>query len=179
MASLLTVCGVLACAPTAPDNEDRPLSSPDLWAVTDALIPGVPTPAADGSFCSTEGYKAEQLGSAYVFSVLTLFCNHLSVTQPTLTEIKTGETLRMKLWHSQLTAPVDSAAHVLIGVGDLTLWEEIYPIPTLEGSLNTSYWDAPHDIPAGTPLFFHVRNHGANEYSLVEISVVEEITDSP
>ena len=178
MVYLLTVVGGLACAPSDPGNEDRALSSPDLWTITDALIPGVPTPAED-SFCSAEGYKAEQLGSAYVFSVLTVFCNHLSVTQPTLTKIKTGETLRMKLWHSQLTAPVDSTAHVFIGLGDLPLWEETYPIPTLEGSLTTSYWNAPHDIPAGTPLFFHVRNHGANEYSLVEISVVEEIIDSP
>ena len=33
-------------------------------------------------------------------------------------------------------------------------------------------WTAAKDYPAGTPLLFHVNNHGQNEYMLIEVNVL-------
>ena len=33
-------------------------------------------------------------------------------------------------------------------------------------------WEADRDYPEGTPLLFHVDNHGSNEYMLIEVNVL-------
>lgn len=37
----------------------------------------------------------------------------------------------------------------------------------------------PEDVPASTPIYFHVRNDGANSDELLELSVVGEKLPSP
>ena len=34
-------------------------------------------------------------------------------------------------------------------------------------------WTATKEYPEGTPLLFHVENHGANEYMLIEVNILD------
>ncbi len=56
-------------------------------------------------------------------------------------------------------------------IGDRMLWTDTRPIPGPAG-LEATRVPLPEDVPAGTPIFFHVRNHGQNSYELLELSIV-------
>jgi hypothetical protein len=115
------------------------------------------------------GFGYELFVGEEAFFVQTGFCDYLTVEQPTLVEIREGELVKVRLWHFELTAPEDGEAHVVVRLGDETLFEDHIPIPIVS-ELLSERWTAPRDIPAGTPVQFHIHNHGANEYALIEIS---------
>jgi hypothetical protein len=69
-----------------------------------------------------------------------------------------------------LTAPAASEAHLALQVGEHLIWEAFVPIPT-DSDLLMDTWTAPADIPAGEDIYFHVHNHGNNEYNLIEVSL--------
>ncbi|MBW1758623.1 MAG: hypothetical protein JRJ80_21005 [Deltaproteobacteria bacterium] len=39
-------------------------------------------------------------------------------------------------------------------------------------SFPSTTWTADKDYPAGTPLLWHVNNHGRNEYMLIEVNIL-------
>jgi hypothetical protein len=137
-----------------------------------------PVAAADDPFgdppdqvdCEPAAWGTENLGDELTFFVKTQGCNYLTVAQPTLSAIKSGETINIRLWHYDLTAPAASEAHLGLHIGDHLAWEANVPIPT-DSELLVDTWTAPADIPAGQDISFHVHNHGNNEYNLVEVSI--------
>jgi hypothetical protein len=56
--------------------------------------------------------------------------------------------------------------------GDVA-WQARVPIPSGSGLLSPE-WLASRELPAGTPVHFHLHNHGANSWSLIELSVGPE-----
>ena len=141
----------------------------DAWALVEEELTHLFPEKREEHECEQEGYKPEFLGGSYVFSVLTQFCNYIVVNQKTLEDIQEGDTLKIRFWHSQLTAPFDSLAITSIVLDEEEIWREEFRIPLLKSELSKSEWKAPRDIPAGTSIYFHVNNHGNNEYSIVEI----------
>ena len=97
-----------------------------------------------------------------------LDCDYLSLRQPLLQDIKAGDHLRVVAWHSQLGFDEPATAHVALLLGGDILWEEYVAIPSGAGS-----WDmilqAQRDVPAGTPIIFHLHNHGSNAWNLLTI----------
>jgi len=154
-----------------PSRQSQSLASPNLWEITYLHLPPFPE-QPDDAFCDSQGYTAELLGGVYVFSVLTEFCNYITVTQPSQTRIQTGDSVKLRFWHSQLTAPVNSLATAGLLIDKELIWREQYNIPLSNSSMVTFEWTATQNIPTGTPLFFHVSNHGNNEYSLVELTLI-------
>ena len=73
------------------------------------------------------------------------------------------------LWHLWLWAPQVAEAHVAIQIGDW-LFEETVAIPGPEQSYNPSCM-APKDFLLGTPVVFHLHNHGVNSWRLLKIEV--------
>ena len=75
--------------------------------------------------------------------------------------------------HSELTAPVPNEdARMAFVIGDEMVLDYNVLIPSAFQFPNVE-WTAPANIPAGTPLLFHVDNHGANEYNLIEVNILE------
>jgi len=99
-------------------------------------------------------------------------CNWLTLEQPSLRAIRAGDEVEIRMRHSQLNAPVGERAHMMFVIGDSLALEYEVLIPS-DFRFPSEVWVADKDYPAGTPLLFHVDNHGSNEYMLIEVNVLE------
>ena len=106
---------------------------------------------------------------------LTL-CNWLTLTQPSLRAIHTGDQVEVRTFHAELTAPVPGEARMTFVVGDEIVHDYNALIPS-GSSFPSTTWTADKGYPAGTPLLWHVNNHGRNEYMLIEVNVCDPSTD--
>jgi hypothetical protein len=124
----------------------------------------------------------------FSYTTETRRCNYLTVRQTTLEPIRPGDTLFVRLWHFALSSPSGGRAYMSVQVGDRRVWEGRLPIPCRGGLVgfvpggdcldnpdgvdaDPAEFTADFEAPAGTPIYFHVQNHGENSYNLVEISV--------
>lgn len=111
----------------------------------------------------------ELLASEPVFSVDTGGCKYITARQPALRDVTQGETLIARVWHFALNADESAEAHVALRIGESTVLDQAVPIPS-QGGLIAIEEVATRAFPAGTPVFFHLHNHGDNSWSLVELS---------
>lgn len=171
---LLVGVGIGCGDPEDENNEEeqgpQALVSPHAWA----MIPASQDPvddAPDTALCDVEnGTKVEALSDEEAFGVSTANCEYVAVGQTTLGPISSGDTVFVRAWHFDLTAPTDAEAHLAVAIDDETIWEERIPIPSDGSGLLTSEWTATRDIPTGSDIVFHAHNHGNNEYYLIEVS---------
>lgn len=75
-------------------------------------------------------------------------------------------------WHSLLTAEAeseDAVGHVAVAVGDAVIVDRAVAIPATDG------WDAVDvgvgPVAAGTPVFLHLHNHGANHWGIAPLDI--------
>ncbi|MCS6760404.1 MAG: hypothetical protein MO852_16865 [Candidatus Devosia euplotis] len=129
-----------------------------------------PFRAFDDGGCANPSTGFELFGGEPSFGIDAVDCAYVTVAQPTLTSIAEGDPLRFRLWHFELTAPGASSATVALALDGRVVHELYLPIPGPSG-LDVPRFSAPFEVAAGAPLHFHVRNHGSNSYSLLEITV--------
>lgn len=120
--------------------------------------------------CPVDARLIEDFSGTLSYSVRTSDCSYTTVRQPSLVDVCAGDTLYVWLWHFALTAPEGATAHLAVQIGGDLVWEQAVPIPS-ESGLFTDRVPLAADYPAGTPVYFHVRNHGANSYNLLELSL--------
>ncbi len=175
--ALGVVCGAAGCSDSEPPDASDPrvrertslidLERFELMAAPDDPFddrPGNPEP------CASRAYLTEDLGGERVFSVYTELCSYATFMQPTVVPVRRGEFLNLRLWHFALLAPEAAEAHLVVGIdGTGGALDERIAIPA-ESALMRKSWQAPQDYPAGTPVYFHVHNHGDNEYLFIELS---------
>jgi hypothetical protein len=127
--------------------------------------------------CQEWAYLAEYSAGERVFALDTDGCAYATFMQPALVDVREGDFLHTRVWHFKLVAfdPAEAHVSVTLGTPDFGLDERI-AIPSVEGALLAKTWQAPRDYPAGTPVYFHVHNHGNNEYQIIELSTG---TDDP
>jgi hypothetical protein len=94
-------------------------------------------------------------------------CSYATLVQPLQTEVTACETLRATIAHFPLVSETPATAHVVLRAGERTIWEQTIPIPTDAG---VHAVEAAGPFPAGAPLYFHVHNHGANDYYLASVT---------
>lgn len=99
-------------------------------------------------------------------------CNWITLEQPSLRAIHAGDQVEVRTRHSPLNAPVPGVARIGFVIGDEQVLDYTVTIPEDFRFPEDSPWIAPKDYPAGTPLLFHVDNHGSNEYMLIEVNVL-------
>ena len=116
--------------------------------------------------CSPLGYGAE---STY-FEVDTTFCEYATFSQPTMADMVEGDLLTLVAWHLDLWAAEEAEAHMVVQVGDQVLYEEWIPIPS-DSNIFEQKVNAAQSFPAGTPVYFHVHNHGYNNWAVGELTV--------
>ncbi len=152
--------------------ETRPIDCPEFPWPEDDCVDFEPT-----STCVT-AFVPECLDTFTVLAVYTRMdddrlplCNWLTLEQPSLRAIRAGDEVEVRARHSQLTAPVPGTATMGFVIGDEQVLEYSVAIPS-DFAFPSETWTAPRDYPAGTPLLFHVDNHGANEYMLIEVNIL-------
>ena len=80
----------------------------------------------------------------------------------------------MAFHHAKL-GPADGIYEVKISIGspdNLVFWISL-PVPIIKQSFVAAQFQAFDDYAQGTPIFWHVSNHGANAWAVVDISLAK------
>lgn len=162
------------CAPDAPPiavpEGARALVNAFDWTPLDpAQDPFRDRPA--GVDCPPESWGGEPFGAQYALEVQTGpgGCGYFSAAQPLLSAVGAGEPIRVRVWHFALDAPTRGEAHVAVALDGEVIWQRWVVVPAAEGALLLDTVVAPRTLPAGAPLVFHLHNHGANTWNLLDV----------
>jgi hypothetical protein len=155
-------------------TEDRapgshPLVAPDRWLLAAAdPFAALKTGPVD---CPEAAWGVEDLSGEDALGVDTVDCGYLTVEQPSLEALHQGDTVALRLWHFELTGPEGAVSELGLALDGELVWREVLPIPR-EGELLTPSFIVGDDLPRGTPVHFHVSNHGSNSYNLIAVDLV-------
>jgi mono/diheme cytochrome c family protein len=100
--------------------------------------------------------------------VETGYCNYLSLGQPSVTELRTGDKLHLVLWHADLAFEEAASAHVAVSIAGKLVWEAQVAIPT-GANIYDVLVPVDFDAPAGSAVEFHLHNHGYNSWTLLKL----------
>lgn len=131
----------------------------------------------DDWFCDPTSFRFEILSGQPSVEVKSELCNFLTIRQPIPEAVRQGDEIYIGLWHFQLTIPSGAIAYMAVSANGCVLWEAQRRIPTTAALLEARF-PAPFPMPDGTPVEFHVQNHGANTYHLLEISAGGSVNES-
>lgn len=142
------------------------LALPMLWMPAKAEADPLAAHRPAAVTCPLGGWLFEPTG----LEVNTQSCNYGSFTQPALAEVVPGARIVGSLYHFDLVADPPASAHVALLVGDSLVWEQEVAIP---GKANAFTIDVPANFAAsaGTPVNFHLHNHGQNTWTLGALQV--------
>lgn len=112
------------------------------------------------------GYLHEESG----FDVNTGSCNYGMFSQRSLARIYRGARIKVYLYHFDLVSSEPAEAHVAVLAGERTLWEASVPIPSKANAYDLEF-KADFSAAPGMPLYFHVHNHGQNNWTLMKMEV--------
>jgi hypothetical protein len=119
--------------------------------------------------CGAQSWQSE--GEAV--EVNTTECNYLTLSQPTSVAIKKGESVALSAWWQTLASDGPALGHIAVHIGDLALLDQEIQLPA-EADARDLQIAVDDDIPAGTPIYFHVHNHGFNSWTLGSLTLLEE-----
>ena len=164
--------GIFGAPPEGSECELIPIDCPEFpWPE------GRCAELAPDSSCIAS-FVPECLDSFTVLSVYTrmpdnrlTLCNWLTLEQASLRAIRAGDQIEVRARHAELTAPVPGKARMIFVIGDEAVLDYEVLIPS-DFNFPSETWTAPKDYPAGTPLLWHVDNHGSNEYMLIEVKIL-------
>ena len=149
-----------------------PLVDNELWEFVAPLDdPLFPANADDVVVCDGSAAKIEQIDDTIWFDVTTTTCNYVTVRQPSLMATGPGAVLTVWIFHFKIvTEPGEY--HLMVQAGDppVTLWEDSREVPN-ESKLWFEEIVLADPIDAGTPITYHVSNHGQNTWGLVGLLV--------
>ncbi len=111
--------------------------------------------------CPLGGWLYEPQG----LEINTSQCNYAMFGQPAQVAVVAGARVTASFYHFDLISEAPATAHVALLIGDAVVWEQEIAIP---GKANAYVSDVPlkFAIEAGTPVYFHLHNHGQNTWTL-------------
>ena len=177
--ALLLVTGVVGCSS---DGGQADPSDPVKRALTDnnqwkLLAPGVDPffdaahPKAKG--CGDVDLGIEMVGPDTWFEVDTSGCAYVTVRQPIGHAIPQGAELFVRIWHFKLlSAPGDYRVVLAVGEGaDRTIiYEKKVTAPNAKSGLLFTTVKSPRSFAKGSPVYWHISNHGDNTWRFIEFS---------
>ena len=119
--------------------------------------------------CADEATAFELLSEEAAYGVDTGLCNYLTARQRAREHVAMGERIIVRLWHFALSAPEPADAHAAVALDGEPLLDERIPIPS-HGGLIQREVVAGRAFDKGSPVLFHLHNHGDNSWALVEVS---------
>ena len=122
--------------------------------------------------CDAEAHGVEEVSvGVWSYSIETDLCHWLTIGQPIIRPIQTGDVLQLKVWHFDLNATQRALAHVGVATKNeiLIMEEEVIP---QEARMIKAEATFTHDLQVGDWIYFHLDNHGANSWHLLEIELL-------
>jgi hypothetical protein len=170
---IATTLAVVACDASSEDAfaTCAPGISPPLGAVLDWKLTESDTDPfpnrPDWMTCTEHGWGLDDGG---VFGVYTGECDYVTVTQSLKVDLDPCNEIVIELSHDQLLAPQGEASgEVGFAINNELLWTKTFPIPAPPLHLGPIRIPVKKVIPAGTPIQFHVHNHGSNGWRLLRL----------
>jgi hypothetical protein len=160
---------VLGCATPPADPDTDPSWVPLVLAEEWQPAPEDPMAHhADGDTitCGEQDWHAELAG----LEIETTRCNYAAVEQPLLADLVQGDELRVRVWWQTLVSPAPVEGHLALFVGGELVWEEHVAIPGPAAAHDIEL-ASPVSAAAGTPVTFHLHNHGSNTWNLNEFAL--------
>jgi len=139
----------------------------DSWNYVPPDADGLYDHPVDAEPCPSVGYEAEN----GFFEIETDYCAIATFTQTLASEVPAGASIRFVVWNLDLWAPEPYDAVRLLRLGETDIWTDTVAVPGDEG-VNELVIEAPVDFPAGTPAWFHLRNHGVNSWRIGDVERV-------
>jgi len=114
--------------------------------------------------------RVETLGLEPSITVETTFCNHATVMQRLPILLHEGDRIHTRIWYYSQTSFEGAVAQVRLRFDDVDVVSRDVPIPSASALISE---DAvmPREMPVGTPVSFHIGNHGDNSWNLLEVSL--------
>lgn len=97
-------------------------------------------------------------------------CSSFSVERGTLHDVRPGDRIDILLWHAVLLADAPSVGVVILEMAGEERWRLEVPIPSPPAYIAESF-AVDFSMEVGDPIRLHVRNHGANTYTLGSLRV--------
>ncbi|MFO7563907.1 MAG: hypothetical protein R6X02_14770 [Enhygromyxa sp.] len=167
---LLAALLLSGCPPSEPGPEQPEsvtLARYDGWVrVTDPSEDLFADQRPSSAVCDDAGYLFDPL--TQTLEVQTELCDYLTVAQPTLVELAPGDEVHVFAYHDLLTAPEPAQGYMALALGDQIEWEYNVAIPGDPGVVEAQF-TIDRALPAGTPMQFHVHNHGPNTWELAAV----------
>ena len=142
------------------------LVDPESWTPLDASADPFAAHRPAAIDCAPESMDVD-LG---LFEVDTGLCDYLSVGQPSLAAVRAGEVIEVLMYHGSLTWWEEATAHVAVSIDGVVLWEETIGIPAAS-EVYIAEVPSPVAVSPGTPIVFHLHNHGSNTWNIGHIKV--------
>ena len=116
--------------------------------------------------CNERPFR-EELGG---IELDTSVCSPITLVQPSLIDVPMGAQIRIVAWHSQLASADGSPAtgQLSIGANGTMIWSVIRPIPS-SATIFEEEVEIVDPINVGDPITLNVRNHGANQWTLLHL----------
>lgn len=170
-AAATTGVGTLDDTTAAPPRSPAPLLDNTAWQITEADDDPLPVHRPARVDCGPVGAYVEGNG----LEIDTGRCNYLARTQPSLVEVRAGDTIAVSAHHATLASVEAGQAHFALLLGPTVVWQDFVPIPAYPGIVDaTPYQEqvvVDLDAPVGTPVGLHLHNHGYNTWTLLEVEV--------
>lgn len=142
-----------------------------LWQVVDAADDPLADHRPDVVDCGIAGWYVENLGlDNERLEIDTNSCNYLALSQPTLIDLEQGQRVEVSMFYFDLVVPEPAVGHIALLVGGEILWELEVDIPG-DAAVHMEAFESPISAPAGTPVVFHLHNHGQNTWVLQGLGV--------
>ena len=164
------------------DGDGAPDSAPVKRALVDNTRWTLLAPAADPFFdsnhpkakeCGDVDLDLEVVGPDTWFEVDTSGCAYATVSQPIEHAIPQGAELFVRIWHFKLTA-AEADYRVALAVGEgadrTIIYEKKVVAPNTKSALLFATVKAPRSFAKGSPVYWHISNHGDNSWRFIEFS---------
>ncbi len=142
------------------------------WVAVESTEDPFPSHRPEEIVCPDYAYKVEGEGDAELFEVETDLCNYVTLVQNSIRSGQAGDEIEIVLWHLNLIAAEAAEAHVALQLGSELLWEQNIAIPGPE-AMYTPVVSLAKDWPAGTPVYLHLHNHGANSWRFLTLALAQ------
>lgn len=139
----------------------------EAWSTASAAEDPFVSQAAERIRCSPFALRIE---SGWL-EVDTSSCNHATVVFRFGVDTAEGDRVRGEIAWAELVSPAAALGTLAFATTRAgVLWAHEVPIPSDAGIVTVDF-ELGADAPAGSALYFHVRNHGANNWQLSPLRV--------
>jgi hypothetical protein len=130
---------------------------------------------ADGAYaeewrCEPRYTKAETTEHGDQYDIETSFCGYVTIGQPLAHAVPAGAEISIEVLHYAIKEGDDGQYLLAVGMGDPVdiVWSKTIGVPT-EQALHQESWVASRDYEIGEPIYWHISNHGDNNWALIEL----------